>query len=85
MNNLEHIGFIISLNEHTIIICNSCHQKEKNSPQKLPVGSKLFMENIKPYKQRCHMCNETIVLSQTDSWCELYPASTDLNSMTVAV
>jgi hypothetical protein len=78
MTQSNHIGYVVSLNEHSIVVCNCCHQKEKNSPQKLPQGSKLFEENIKPYRQHCHMCNKIMVLGQTDAWCELYPADSPI-------
>lgn len=82
-NEHKHIGYLIQQSTQTVVICTSCHQKDKNSPQKFPQGSKLFEENIKPYKQNCHCCNQVMVLGQTDSWSELYPPHSEQPAIAV--
>jgi len=68
-----HIGY---LTKHNVILCRICGDDGYKVEQKkgeFPNGySRLFYDNVFPYKQTCHRCDSVIVSPQIGYW-ELFP------------
>jgi hypothetical protein len=75
----DPIAYMVSVVKHattttsTSVWCTDCYELSTTLKQRHPQAVPLYVDNITPYKQSCHMCGAVIVMGRTGSWPELFP------------
>lgn len=70
MNEIKHIARI----KGNLVRCLECLKEDDSNPDGFNEnGSRLYLINLLPYKQTCHVCGKILSAGQSPSWCELFP------------
>lgn len=66
----NHIGHVFNNAGGRVVWCECCYRNFNGNTHP---SSKLYKENVFPYKQTCHSCGNILVFGKTEAWVELYP------------